>query len=306
MPAAVPHLAAHYFNFTFPDPAVTMVRFQNADRFFAGAEPRAKVQALFKIAGQGWTSEDWTALPERVFCRTDPAERVEALVVIISNSEWQNRSHVLNPGTELKLTASDTPCTCAEYAAVENWTGEVNFSFTTSGSSGGESISYSHSATVNLEFGPDYQTSSFVGWQDTSLGGTGQVNDTHVYDADDIRTLVGTGALYPGGPTQDSPSASLGVSLSTCNFEFHLQAGMPAVHTAFGESLQVGTWVGLMDVNDIPAGELSGSRQVPAVYYPVDEPSWYVPGGAMDNDLERILGPEFGQATISWSFAPAD
>jgi hypothetical protein len=308
MPAAVPHLAAHYFNFTFPDPAVTTVRFQNADRFFAAAEPRAKVQAQFKIAGQGWTTEDWTALPERVFCRTDPAERVEALVVIISNSEWQDRSHILNPGTELKLTASDTPCSCEELAAVQNWTGQVSFSFTTSASSGDESITYDHSATVNLQMVPDYQNSSYVGWKSVSLGGTGHVYDVHTDPPHSVETLVGSGALYPGGSAQDSPKAMLGVSLSTCTFGFYLMTGMPAQHTIFDETFTVSTGVGIMDIDDIPATQLAGSRIVPAFDDPTysDEPSWFVPASRMDVDLWWLVGNDFGVATVNWSFAPAD
>jgi hypothetical protein len=75
MPAAVLHLAAHNYRFVFKDPNVK-VRYEDASRFFSGAEPRAKVQALIKIEGQGWlpVAEDWTGLPEREFCRTTPGE----------------------------------------------------------------------------------------------------------------------------------------------------------------------------------------------------------------------------------------
>jgi hypothetical protein len=61
-----------------------------------------------------------------------------------------------------------------------------------------------------------------------------------------------------------------------------------------------------MDINDIPMTQLTGSRTVPAVWYPIDEPSWFVPGSVMDSDLERMVGNNFGQATVTWSFAPAD
>ena len=32
---------------------------------------------------------------------------------------------------------------------------------------------------------------------------------------------------------------------------------------------------GIMDINDIPVGQLTGSRTVPAVWDPIDEPSWF-------------------------------
>lgn len=305
LPAELPHLSAKYYRFSFDDPAVSTVRYLNAYRFFHGAEPRAKVQALVRMEGQGWTTEDWTTLTEREFCRTEPAERVEELVLIFSNSEWQNRSHVLNPGTEPRLIASDAPCSCEQYSSVENWTGQVAFSFTASGSEGDASISYNHSATVNLEMGPGYESSNYVAWQDVSLGGTGQVEDNYNRGWD-VRTAVGSGALSPAGPTQDDPSATLGVDLSTCTFEFHLQTSMPALYTSYGSTVTTRTGVGFMDINDIPAGELSGSRQVPAVSYPFDEPSWYVPGGVMDYELQQIVGSPYGEATVSWSFSPAD
>ena len=146
-------------------------------------------------------------------------------------------------------------------------------------------------------------------WQDSSLSGTGEVNDTHT-ETTYYETLIGSGALYPGGPTQDDPSASLGLSLTDCTFQFHLQTTMPAQHTIYyttdTETFNVSTGVGYMDINDISANQLTGSRTVPAIWYPFDEPSWYVPGSVFDSDLELMIGNNFGEATVSWSFAPAD
>lgn len=45
------------------------------------------MEALIKIEGQPWTTEDWTRLPDREFCRSKPAERIEELVIIFSNSD---------------------------------------------------------------------------------------------------------------------------------------------------------------------------------------------------------------------------
>lgn len=305
----MPHLAATYYRFVFSDSRVTRVRYGNAGRFVSGDEPRAKVEALIKIEGQGWTMEDWTRLPERRFCRTKPGERIEELLIIFSNSEWQNRLHRLEPGTpEPTLWFDGQPCSCEEIASVQNWTGQVNFSFTTAASSGGESISYDHSATVNLQMAPNYQSSSYVGWKSVSLGGTGDVYDVHTDPPHPVETLAGSGALYPGGSEQDSPKAMMGVSLPTCTFEFYLMTGMPAQHTIYGETSTVSTGVGIMDINDIPATQLTGSRTVPAFDDPTysDEPSWFTPGGVMDPFLWWMVGNDFGVATVSWSFAPAD
>lgn len=304
------HLTALYYEFTFSDPKVSKVRFRNSDRFSSGAEPRARVQALIKIEGQGWKYEDWTNLPERKFCRTKPEERLEELIIIFSNSEWQDRTDVLDPGSPgPALVYNDQPCTCEAFASVQKWTGQVQFTFTTSATDADESMTYNHAATVNLQMVPNYNTGSNIGWQDGSLSGTGEVNDIHT-DTTYSEDLIGAGALDPGGPTQDSPSASLGLSLTDCTFQFHLQTSLPAVHTIHyttgDERLHLSTWLGLMDINDIPADQLTGSRTVPAIWYPNNEPSWYVPGSVFDSDLELMIGNNFGEATVSWSFAPAD
>ena len=117
-------------------------------------------------------------------------------------------------------------------------------------------------------------------------------------------------ALLPGGTAQDSPKAMLGVYLPTCTFEFYLLTGMPAQHTIYWtthtETFNETTGVGTMDINDIPYNQLTGSRTVPAIWYPKGEPSWYIPDSVFDSKLERMIGNNFGEATVSWSFVPAD
>ena len=310
--AKAPHLAATYYRFVFSDPDVTRVRYGNAGRFVSGEEPRAKVEALIKIEGQGWTTEDWTSLVERRFCRTKPGERIEELLLIFSNSEWQNRLHVLDPGTpDPTLWFDDEPCSCDELASVQNWTGQVTFSFTTSASDADGTITYDHSATANLQMVPDYHNSSYVAWKSAALGGTGDVRDVHT-ESTRVTTIAGSGALYPGGEAQDDPKAMLGLSLSTCTFEFYLMTGMSAeesIVTPYDEDrYTISTGVGIMDINDIPVTQLTGSRTVPAVDDPTysDEPSWFVPASRMDPDLWWMVGNDFGVATVNWSFAPAD
>lgn len=305
--ANVAHLAARYYHITFPDPDVTKVRYENGSRFYSGAEPRAKVQALVKLEGQGWKTEDWTGLQGREFCRTKPSEKLEEMIIIFSNSEWEDPGHVLDPGSPKPLVRINAiPCSCEELAQVQNWTGQVNFSFTTSASEGDETVSIDHSATVSLQMVPDYQNSSYVAWKHASLGGTGRVNDFRA-DSTLSEDVIGSGDLYPGGTGQDDPGASLSLRLADCTFQFHLQTGLPAVHTwhwsTGDETFSEATWAGLMDINDV---ELTGSRTVPAIYYPSDEDSWYVPGGAFDGALELLVGNDFGQATVSWTFAPDD
>jgi hypothetical protein len=113
----VPHLATKYYHFSFEGPDTRSVAFHNAFNFFHGLEPAVKVQALVKLAGQEWVVEDWTELDSKAYCRDLRSERLEELVIIISNSEWQDRGHVLNPPTAPRLVVTDIGCW--------RWTGEA-------------------------------------------------------------------------------------------------------------------------------------------------------------------------------------
>jgi hypothetical protein len=48
---------------------------------------------LVKIEGKEWEkAEDWTEKEAKYFCRSLPEDRIEELVIVISNHEWQNRN----------------------------------------------------------------------------------------------------------------------------------------------------------------------------------------------------------------------
>jgi len=70
----------------------------------------AHITALIKIGGQ-WTTENWTDLPYRTYCRDMTAERLEELVLIISNSEFRSRDRKLEaPGLKPVLFATNMGC----------------------------------------------------------------------------------------------------------------------------------------------------------------------------------------------------
>ena len=56
----------------------------------------AHVTALIRM-GESWTEEDWTNRDMVVYCRDVLAERVDELVLIISNSDFQDRDRKLKP-----------------------------------------------------------------------------------------------------------------------------------------------------------------------------------------------------------------
>jgi hypothetical protein len=102
--AQVRHLSSIYYHFTFPDPEVSYVSFEHF--FDLEAEPTARVQAMIKRVGDPeYIYEDWTDTPVKTFCRDRPDQRLENLVIILTNSEWQNRTHILNPANPPMLYA---------------------------------------------------------------------------------------------------------------------------------------------------------------------------------------------------------
>jgi hypothetical protein len=133
--AEVPHLAAIYKYFSFPDSNARLVTFFNGTTFNLSKQERdgplggsigksyalrkvgeddkkgATVEALVKIAGKDWEVQNWTDKPYISFCRDNPDEKLEQLVIIISNSEWQDTDYKLEPqGLTPTLFGSNAGC----------------------------------------------------------------------------------------------------------------------------------------------------------------------------------------------------
>lgn len=103
----VKHLASQAYRFTFNDLSARSVTFVNP--LFEQEQLTAEIRALVKINGK-WAEEDWTDAPWRSFCRDVKAERVEELMIVISNNEWQNRNHKLHFTKPPRLIATNVAC----------------------------------------------------------------------------------------------------------------------------------------------------------------------------------------------------
>jgi hypothetical protein len=119
----VQHLAAHYFRFAFTDATVRSVLFENP--FADGLSPTAHVRALYRIDTNEWATEDWTDKPYATFCRDVRMDRVKELYIVISNSEWSNRSHKLAPANAPRLQATNVAC--------RGWKVDAQFTYTHEG-----------------------------------------------------------------------------------------------------------------------------------------------------------------------------
>jgi hypothetical protein len=144
--ADVMMLSAHTFRFKFTDPEVRSVLFYNP--FKGGEWPTAAVQAYFMLEDGSWHIEDWTAQDGKSFCRDLIAERVEELVVVISNHEWQDPAHKLQPAKPVRLNATNIACRGWEFEGTATWTGT------------GDQYSVEDTATVNATFTRAFLTES--------------------------------------------------------------------------------------------------------------------------------------------------
>ncbi|MHB0877379.1 MAG: hypothetical protein ACYC5O_15185 [Anaerolineae bacterium] len=166
MGASVEHLSALYYHFTFTDDNVRSVTFYNGFTFQldrhdvteaeAGASSGqtvawtalpaeqtkgARVEALIKIAGHpDWEPvQDWTDDAFQYFCRDQADQRLEELVIIYSNSEYQDRNWTLQPQGTLtpQLWVTDIGCWRWEGSAGSTGTLEMlNASVTTTNDTG--------------------------------------------------------------------------------------------------------------------------------------------------------------------------
>lgn len=101
------HLTSYAYRFSFIGNDARSVYFANTLRY--GSWPTAKVQALFSVNG-AWYHEDWTDMYGAGFCRDMQAERIDTLIIVISNSEWQDRRHELKPAEPPRLNVTNVAC----------------------------------------------------------------------------------------------------------------------------------------------------------------------------------------------------
>jgi hypothetical protein len=110
----VPGLASRYYHFVFSDP---MLDWYNEEVRAVGFDPgewddgAISIQALVKIESQPWRQpQDWSHDYYKAFCRDMRAERIEELIIIVSNGEWEDRDHVFQPAKPPRLIATNIGC----------------------------------------------------------------------------------------------------------------------------------------------------------------------------------------------------
>jgi hypothetical protein len=106
----VDHLAIGLTRYIFGDPNVRTVLFNNT----LVEEPGTHIWALLKIAGK-WQVEDWTEKRYTQFCRQRDSERVEEIVILITNSLFDREPLPDDPRPYIDPKLEFTNLACGEW-----------------------------------------------------------------------------------------------------------------------------------------------------------------------------------------------
>jgi hypothetical protein len=118
----VRHLGATYYHFDFTkDDSIRRIRLIQP---YSGtpADGNVKVQAIIKN-DSGWQKAvDWTSFAQKTLCRDKPDQHFKELVIVISNSEFDDRGFTItDDGSRTKLRVSSLGCS--------NWAGSAQGTF---------------------------------------------------------------------------------------------------------------------------------------------------------------------------------
>ncbi|MDE3089020.1 MAG: hypothetical protein KGJ80_06520 [Chloroflexota bacterium] len=147
------HLSSKYYHVTFADDSAHSVTFYNglsyklstvdsssgdgstslklfnATSLLDDQKKGAKVQALWKVNGKWQDPEDWTDKKLKSFCRDKADQKLEELVLIVSNSEYKDPNWTLKP-QDLPPTLHASGVPCALYKGHASRTGTDSTGYT--------------------------------------------------------------------------------------------------------------------------------------------------------------------------------
>jgi len=184
--AEIEEVASRTYHFTFTDPNVHSILFVNP--FHDGAWPTAQVYAFVKKAGQPWSYQYWTPDYSKIFCQDVQEEKIEELVIVISNHEWRDRSHKLQPAYPPRLNVTNIACA--------GWKFEGTFTDETHGEDINEKATATMAATfMPTPLGGDQDSQPYRYYQVTEGSGTW----THSGSEYGGCTGSGSGSYTPNG-----------------------------------------------------------------------------------------------------------
>ncbi|OAI40419.1 hypothetical protein AYO38_00965 [bacterium SCGC AG-212-C10] len=228
VPTAVGHMQQSHMSYTMTASVKTLT-FLNP---FAGSgEEFAKVQALVNINGN-WepVARDWTDKERVSFCFDKPEEKVKELVIIITNSDYLDRSHTFNVG-DGSLVASPLGC--------KGWSGNATAELHYKGT--GYDAVFTAVAT-DLRYTPQTDPPDEPGDRYTS------------YDLTEIGSLIWTvSGTWPGDSCVPSGTMSLDqpgtpngafgdIEIDTENNSYYIYAGGAVIGAMFTVTCEAGSF----------------------------------------------------------------
>lgn len=300
----VEHLAAFYYLLEFTSDSVQSVVIDNP--YGAGSDARARVQAIAKIGGVWRAPEDWSRLERKRYCRNQPAEHIEELVIIVSNGAWADRAHVLS-GEKLVVDSRATGCTCDAIAEVEEWSGTAGFSYQTVADDGVHRLELSVGAAVSATI-----DASIYGGTGALTGTAGIERELSTYDTGGAlhfaSSIVGSGDPVPAPFMDDESLFVLVIDPQRCQYTVGVRAYVEAIATDIvGETTTVvaragsfGTaWRPIPDDLNLMGG---GSFQAHSSSHIEAQPELVDAFLLDDFYVNTIMGEDdMGSATVSWS-----
>lgn len=294
-------LSARYYHYAFDQNEVQQVIIDATNLKPAGS---LDVDAFVLIDGK-WSLRSYQGNAPFTFCLTNPAERLEEIVLVLSNHD----KNIDAPPIEglLKIFPLGEPCGCEEPASVTFWDGHMNFAYNASATSGDDRVTVERTANVSarlteLSRGPGGVT--FIG----ELTGTAGIHDAK-YDENGLADeLKASGApLGPASGADEGAVMKLSLDFLTCRYNVSVGAAVLLPDEGGGGPVSVGSFTTAWRPLGELATQLTGGGTFPAhsaLYLqqqkePIDA---FHHGNFW---LEQFAGETgMGAATVSWNVVP--
>ncbi len=305
--SSVPQLAAFYYRFTFESENVKSVVIENP--YSSGNDQSAHLWVLAKIGGQWRQPEDITRVEKKRYCSEQPEEHVEELIIVISNSAWQDRQHTLGGGN-IVVDSRALGCTCDALEDVTQWAGTAGFSYEKIADDGQDRLELALSAAVSAEF-----VATISGGGGPAMGTTSIDKTLSGYDQEGVlrflSSVQGSGAPVPAPVQGDRSTVVLVLDHVACRYTMGARTYVNAVATDVqGETTDVVVATGSFSTAWRPIPDdlnLTGGGGFPV------HSSQYILG--QDDLIDAFLYDDFylksilgeggmGSASVSWSLSP--
>ena len=241
---------------------------------------------------------------------------VEELFLAIGNI---NLTPMVTAPASFTIRALDLPCTCSEFAQVQQVSGGVTFSYqhTASTQDAGVTTKYDINEGADANFALPQKS---VGQGGVSFwgqpGGTGVIHNVYTEIGQYTTSITktdGNGALIY--IPDEGSQVDLNINLVTCTYNFNMSSYLDMTTTDSGGTSQaIQGEIGFVDSEDYPLiltspnTTLSGSMDFPAhsiawglsnsgsAFYPMMEGfAMFLNGGVTDDNA--------GSAAVTWSFS---